>query len=193
MRTSLTIRRPGYVKCGFTFALLWLAGTGLVLAQAPAPKPDPALKKLQPLVGQWTCEGEYIPGALAPGGKYTCKYTAQMFGGVFLEEHVTEKGAAGELRGLGIEAYDPVNKNFVSNWYFSDGSRFSGTITVNGSTLTWAGKWVIAGKPYQFKEPFIFAPDLMSATNKCEISNDGKTWMPWYEEKWAKAKPAAKK
>lgn len=38
MRTSLSIRRLCYIKCGFIFALLWLAGAGLVLAQAPKQK-----------------------------------------------------------------------------------------------------------------------------------------------------------
>ena len=30
-----------------------------------------------------------------------------------------EKKAAGKMLALGIEAYDPVNKNFASNWYYS--------------------------------------------------------------------------
>jgi hypothetical protein len=36
--------------------------------QAPAPQPDPEVKKLQALVGHWTFKGEYKAGPLGPGG-----------------------------------------------------------------------------------------------------------------------------
>jgi hypothetical protein len=163
-------------------------------AQAPAPKPDPALKKLHVLVGHWTEEGEYKPGPLGPGGKTTGVYTAQMIlGGFFMQAEETEKGAMGETRSLEVYAYDPVNKNLTCNVYMSDGSTFSGVVTVSGNTLTWAGKSTVAGKQYLFRQPMIFAPDLMTATAKGEISVDGKTWTPFFEVEYTKAKPAPKK
>ena len=163
-------------------------------AQAPAPKPAPELKKLSVIVGHWTYEGEYKTGPLGPGGKFTGEYTARMIlGGFFLQAGSTESGPAGETRGLDIEAYDPVNKNFVGNWYLSDGSTFSGGLTVSGNTYTWAGKLVTAGKQYQFKGTFVFAPDLASGTYKQELSADGKTWTPFGESRWTMVPPAAKK
>ncbi len=165
-----------------------------VLAQAPAPKPDPALRKLSVLVGHWTYDGEYKPGPLGPGGKITGVYDAHMIlGGFFMQAQETEKGAMGETRNLEIDAYDPVNKTFTSDLYQSDGTKFSGTLTVAGNTITWAGRWVIAGRTYYFKEPFVLAPDLMSGAAKGEISTDGKTWTPFFEGKFTKAKPAPKK
>jgi len=162
--------------------------------QAQAPKPDPEVKKLHALVGHWTYEGEYKPGPLGPGGKITGVWDARMIlGGFFLQEQQTEKGAEGELRNLGIEAYDPANKNFNSNWYQSDGSRLTGTLTINGNTVTWVGTFSVAGKEYQFKEPLVLADDSMSGTAKGEISADGKTWAPFFEGKFVKVKPAAKK
>jgi hypothetical protein len=116
-----------------------------------------------------------------------------ILGGFFLQGQETEKGPAGEMRALGIEAYDPVNKNFASNWYESDGTRFSGTLTVSGNTFTWEGKSVVAGKQYLMKEPFVVAPDLMSATMKTQVSVDGKTWTPFAESRYTKVKPAPKK
>ena len=163
-------------------------------AQAPVPKPDPALKKLQVLVGRWTYEGEYKPGPLGPGGKITGVNDVHMIlGGFFVQSQETEKGATGETRFLEIDGYDPVNKNLAFTGYVSDGSTYSGTLTVSGNTITWAGKFVVSGKQYQFKEPFVCAADFMSATAKGEISADGKTWTPWFEGKFAKAKPDAKK
>ncbi len=109
-------------------------------------------------------------------------YDAHMIlGGFFLKAEQTEKGAVGEIRNLEIDAYDPVNENFTSDMYLSDGTKSSFTITVSGSTITWAGGLRFAGKQYQFKEPMVFAPDFMSARAKAEISADGKTWTPAWE------------
>ncbi len=163
-------------------------------AQAPASKPNPEFKKLSVFVGHWTYEGEYKPGPLGPGGKATGEYTGQMIlGGFFFQARWTEKGPAGETRGLDIEAYDPVDKNFVSNWYFSDGSRFSGVLTVSEKTYAFAGKFLLPGKQYQFKDTLIVAADFTSSTETAEISPEGKTWTPFIEYKYTKAKPAPKK
>jgi hypothetical protein len=174
--------------------LLVVCSATAMQAQAPAPKPGPEVKKLHALVGHWTYEGESKPGPLGPGSKFTGDWTTQMIlGGFFLQAGSTEKGPAGEGRGLEIDGYDPVNKNLSSHYYADDGSAFSGVITVSGNTYTWAGKFVIAGKQYQYKGTFIIGADLTSMTGKEEISVDGKTWTPWRDTKWIKAKPAAKK
>lgn len=181
-----------------TIPLLLLSvslSTGLQ-AQAPtsAPKPDPELKKLKPLVGHWTYEEEWKAGLLGPGGKMTGVYDAHMIlGGFFLRAEQTEKGAMGEIRNLEIDAYDPVKRNFTCDLFMSDGTKSSCTITVSGNTITWAGPLTLAGKQYQFREPMVFAPDFMSATAKAEISVDGKTWIPAWDGKWTKATPAPKK
>ena len=164
-----------------------------ISAQMRAPKPDPELKKLRVLIGRWIYEGEYKPGPLGPGGKITGEYTGQMIlGGFFFRGQSIEKGAMGETRFLEIDGYDPVNKNYVSSMFGEDGSTFSGTVTISGNTWTWAGKSTVAGKQYLVKEPFVFAPDFMSATAKTEISVDGHTWTPCFEAKYTKAKPAPK-
>ena len=163
-------------------------------AQAPAPKPDPEVKKLHAVVGHWTYEGEVKPGPWGPGGKFTGEDNCQMIlGRFFFQCQLTGKVAEREMRLLEIDGYDPVNKNFSSEFYFDDGSRFSGVLTITGNTWTWTGKWAVAGKQYQLKENFILAPDLTSATDKSEISVDGETWTTYGETKWTKAKPAPKK
>lgn len=162
--------------------------------QAQTPKPDPEVQKLHVLLGHWTYEGEYKPGPLGPGGKITGVYDTRMIlGGFFLQAQETEKGAMGTTHNLEIDSYDPVNKNFISNLYQSDGTKFSGTLTVSGNTITWAGTWVIGGKEYQFKEPLVLAGDSMSGMAKGEISADGKTWMPFFEGTFSKVKSAPKK
>jgi hypothetical protein len=162
--------------------------------QAPAPQPDPEVKKLQALVGHWTFKGEYKAGPLGPDGKVAGEYTGRMIlGGFFFEGRLTEKAPMGELRGLEVEAYDPAKKSFVSNWYLSGGSTISGMLTASGNTFSWEGKLMAAGKEYQYKQTIMVTPDLRGFTVKAEISADGQTWTPWFEEKGTKAKSASKK
>jgi hypothetical protein len=180
-------------QIGILLFLLVVCSITAMQAQAQAPKPDPQVKKLNAVVGHWTFEGEQKPGPLGPGGKFAGEYTAQIIlDGFFMQSVEKEKGAGGKMLALGIEAYDPVNKNFTSNWYYSDGTIFSGTLSVSGKTFTWAGKLVVAGKQYLVKEPLEVSPDLMSATMKNEISLDGITWVPSMEGKLVKVKPAGK-
>ncbi len=162
--------------------------------QASAPKPDPEVKKLQPLVGRWTFKGEYKAGPLGPGGKVAGEYTGRMIlGGFFFQAQFTEKAPMGEMSGLEVEAYDPATKSFVSNWYLSGGITMPGTLTVSGNTFTWEGKLMAAGEQHQYKLTLIVAANLTSWTLKSEISVDGTTWMPWFEEKGTKAKSAPKR
>jgi len=175
------------------FFLVVCSGTAMQ-AQAQAPKPGPEVKKLHVLVGHWTYEGEFKPGPLGPGGKVTGERTGEMIlGGFFFQGRWTQKGPVGEARALEITGYDPVNKNYSSEFFFADGSALSAALTISGNTLTWAGKGLGPGRQYLFKETFILAADLMSMTDKGEISADGKTWTPLFERKHTKVPAAAKK
>jgi len=176
--------------------LLPMAGiVSAMVAQGPpeAPKPDPEFRKLQILVGRWTYDGEYKPGPLGPGGKITGEYSAEfILNGFALEAHTTEKGAMGATRYVEIDTYDTANKKIAFNVYADNGGGNSGTITVNGNTVTWEGKFVAGGQAYVFRVPIVFMPDRMSATTKAEISSDGKTWAPFFEFKYTKSKAAPK-
>jgi len=164
-----------------------------VQAQTAAPKPYPELQKLHPYIGHWTYEGEYKPGPLGPGAKFTGEYESKMIlGGFLYQAHFTEQGASGVAKGLEIDGYDPVNKNIFAGWYTDDGGRFSGVMSVSGNTLDFSGKATLAGKEYLARVTFVLAADQMSATFKGDISTDGKTWVPFEEGKWTKVKPEKK-
>lgn len=172
------------------------------LAQTSAPKPDPALQKLQVLVGHWTFDGEYKAGSWGPGGKIKGEYTAQfILKGFALEAHTVERAAemqksaakkTAEARFLEIDAYDPATKSITFTVWSDANTTYSGVLTVAGNTISWEGKVAAAGKEYRVKEPLVFSDDRMTATTKAEISTDGKTWQPYFEGKYTKAKPAAK-
>jgi hypothetical protein len=161
-------------------------------AQAQMAKPGPELKPLHLIAGHWTYTGDYKPGPLGPGGKVTGEQNNQIIlGGFFLQLEFTEKGPQAS-QGLEIDGYDPVSKNFTYSGYEGDGSTYSGVETINGNTWTWEGKLRVAGKEFGFKGTNVFAADSMSYVSKGELSADGKTWMPWFEQKYTK-EAAAKK
>jgi hypothetical protein len=163
-----------------------------VLVQAQAPKPDPEIRNLQAFVGHWAYQGEHNPGPLGPGGKVTGIQDAQMtLGGYFLEMRWKEKGPGGEMQGFEIDAYNPVNKKFTYNVYLDRGGMEAGAFAFSGNTWSWSGKNVSAGKEYLTRGTGTIAAD--SITMKAEISPDGKTWMPFYEQILTKTKPAPKK
>ena len=138
--------------------------------QAPAPKPGPEVKKLHADLGHWAYEGEAKPGPGCLGGKFTGEMTCQMIlGGFFLQGRLSGKVAESEMHVLEIAGYDPVNKNFSGDYYYGDGSKHSGALTITGNKWTYAGKWSVAGRQYQLKYSFVFAPDLTSATEKADL------------------------
>ena len=176
----------------FTLLLLLIFCFAMAMqAQMPAPKPAPEFKKVADAwVGHWTYEGEYKAGPLGPGGKITGELTSEMIlGGFFIQFQWTEEGAAGKTHGLEIDKYDPVQQKYTTSEYHDDGSTASGAYTFKGNTCAYKGSFVAGGKQYMAKNTIVFAADLMSYTSKGEISADGKTWAPWWEEKYIRDKP----
>lgn len=162
--------------------------------QTAAPKPAPELKQLHGLLGHWTYTCDYEATPLGPASKVTGEYTNQMIlGGFVLKGQWKEKGPSGEAEGLEIFRYDPENKSLAVSGYMNDGSTYSGTLAVKGTTLTNSVKFFIEGKPYESRATITYAADWMSADWKAEISADGKTWSPWFVQKMTKEKPPAKK
>jgi hypothetical protein len=107
---------------------------------------------------------------------------------------VREKGPAGEFQAIEIDGYDPVNKTFTWDVYVDNGETASGVSTFSsGTTVTYSGKSVVGGKQYLDRGTDVFAPDLLSFTEKDEASTDGKTWMTTWEYKATKSQPAPKK
>lgn len=159
-------------------------------AQTDAPKPDPEFQKLKVLVGRWTEDGEYKAGPWGPAVKIKGEWRYEfLLNGFVLQGHCTEKSAEGVVNYLEIDEFDNTTKKIADSVAGDDGSRYSGNIVFSGKTPTWVGTFVIAGKPYQFREPFEVSADLMSGTAKGELSEDGKTWVPFFEGTFTKVKP----
>jgi hypothetical protein len=80
--------------------------------QPQMPTPDPALKRLEPLVGTWSMEGHLVDSkrttsrARAPSGGLP--------GGFFLEQRLTLDFMGLKIDSLELIGYDPETKTFPS-------------------------------------------------------------------------------
>lgn len=110
-----------------------------------------------------------------------------------VEKASAKKTAVAEAHFLEIDAYDPATKSITFAVWSDADTSYSGVITVTENTITWEGKVAAAGKEYRVKEPLVFSDDRMTATTKAEISTDGKTWQPYFDGKYTKATPTARK
>jgi hypothetical protein len=164
-----------------------------VQAQSPAPKPGPEHKKLEVWVGDWTYEGVNLATPFRPASKYTGTATVRpVLDGFFVEWHGEEKGPTATKQWLEIDSYDALNKKFMWNNFSSDGSFNSVTYTIEANTVSFSGASFQGEKQYKIRGSVVFAPDLMSSVEKGEVSADGKTWIPSYENSWTKTKSSPK-
>jgi hypothetical protein len=161
-----------------------------LVARAQAIKPYPELKKLEPLIGEWTAEGEDKATPLGPAGKTSSKFSIKwILNGFYAEWQYSFTTAAGQKgEGREIDCYDPVAKTFPGRWFETDGAYTSGNYTPNGNVIGFLGTVTTATRKYELRQTYTFAPDGMSYTYKGEISLDGKTWLLANEGKGTKAK-----
>jgi len=92
------------------------------------------------------------------------KNSALILGGFVFQGRWTEKGPAGEMWGLEMYRYDPVNKNFPIEAYTDIGSSYSGVMSISGNTFTFSGKFLAVGKSYDGRIVMTKAADGMSIT-----------------------------
>ncbi|MCL5745808.1 MAG: DUF1579 domain-containing protein [Acidobacteria bacterium] len=165
---------------------LALAAFQLSARAADQPKPGPEQKKLEMFVGSWTYEGAAEATPFWPAGKYRGKMTARMvLRGFFLESRAEDKGETGYIyQNVVLRGYDAVTKTYSTRGFENDGSGFSESMTLNGTTWTSTGtKTDNKGKVYRTRNVTTFSPDGRSFTEEGEYSADeGKTWLSSYKD-----------
>jgi hypothetical protein len=122
------------------------------------PAPDPALKRLEKLVGSWTMKGRTLDSNKDNiSGKVTFEWLP---GGFFLQQRIEMNFAGFEIQSLELISYDPETKVFSSlaysnvwgapapyKWDLRDNvleisteaSKFKGTFSADGNTFS--GGW----------------------------------------------------
>lgn len=118
-------------------------------ATRATPRPSPALKRLDVLVGTWEVSGPDIRGRV----RYEW-----MEGGFFLIQHVDFEHGGRRIKGMeiigqerGFGADEPAEE-ITSRWYDDTGNTFQYTYEVAGDTLTiWGGE---RGSPAYYRGTF---------------------------------------
>ena len=158
-------------------------------AQAPLPKPGPEHKKLEIWLGDWTFVEEGPATPFGPAYKISGKSSVKpILGGLFIEFRVEAKGTAGPVQYFEVDSYNPATKKYTWNGFASDGSIHTVAYTIEGTSVPYSGTEVINGKQAKIRGTITFTPDFMSCEEKREISADGKTWMPFFANKFTKVK-----
>jgi hypothetical protein len=121
-------------------------------------RPDPALKRLEPLVGTWDISGRTLDSAADDvTGRMTCEW---LLGGFFLKQTGTITFKGQTIESLEIIGYDPQTQTFPSTVYstasgiaapyrwnvvgktvthWTDSDRYTGVLSEDGTTLS--GGW----------------------------------------------------
>jgi hypothetical protein len=171
--------------------LLVLAAACAVTVQTPsqaqAPTPSAEAQKLAMFVGTFEYEGASVASPLGPPSKMSGKQTGRLLaGGAALEITGNEIGPFGGVQWGEVHTYDPSQKAYRLLGYQVDGQLWHGTSTVTGNTWRFATTWVIKGVPYSSRVEMTFAADGRSFDWKAEVSTDGKTFVPFAQQKGKK-------
>jgi hypothetical protein len=146
------------------------------------------------IIGKWRYTGEYQAGPLGPGAKIMGHYDFSFgLNGFIVQGHTTERSADGTVQYLEVDSYDPINKSIATNVYADDRTHYSGVITVSDDTATWSVQFMTRGKQYQLRQAFTLSKDGKTAQEHGEISEDGKTWVPFFVASCTRMESAAKK
>jgi len=161
----------------------------LTPAMAQLPQPGPEVKKLEAFVGAWRYEGEAKASPAGPAAKISGTQTGRMImGGFALEVTGQEKGLFGDVQWGEVDVYDAASKSIRFLGYQNEGTAWFGSTLVNGNVWKSTGTQTIKGVSYKYRQESSFSADGNTVTWKAEISNDGKTWVPWHQGTMTKSK-----
>jgi hypothetical protein len=138
---------------------------------------SPQMKKWEPLIGKWSYEVEEreSPTADWKKGSWSAEFRS---GGFFVEIRGTGDLGGQKVSWIEIRGYDPVQRGYISTFFFSNGSR--GDVTSmdwSGTTLTTNFNFVTAERETQtWRHTMEHSPDFKSSTGTYEMFTDGNWW-----------------
>lgn len=162
------------------------------MAKKVSANPDPALKKLEIFVGDWTYEGEQVDPPISglpfgPAGKYSGTSKARfIMNGFFLETIIEDHNPSGFTVIRTITGYEKDTDRYVANTFMSDGTRETSTMTASADARVWTTRSTMEtkeGKEILLKRVDRFSANGSSHTSTVEASIDsGKTWKHWFKD-----------
>lgn len=165
-----------------------LAATAQASSRAQAPQPSADAKRLAMFVGTFEYEGASVDGPLGPAAKISGRMTGRLLqGGAALE--LTGGDSSGPFGGVQwgeVHAFDSAGKVYRVMGHQADGQIWYGWSSVSGNVWRFTFTWVVKGVAYQSRTEMAFAADGRTYDWKSEISTDGKTWVPFGQQKGKK-------
>ena len=126
---------------------------------------------------------------MGPGGKMTGSDTVTWLPGeFFVQRRFQWTSPVGEMRGLEILGYDTGKKTYTYNFFDNMGTMGVGTLTHKGTTFSATGSASSGGQVMHERCALTFGGGNATMTIKCEVSMDGKTFMPFIEGTATKVK-----
>lgn len=154
---------------------------------AQAPQPSAEAKRLAMFVGTFEYAGASVDSPVGPAAKMVGKMSGRLLGGgTALELTGGETGVFGGIQWGEVHTWDPSQKVYRLLGYQSDGQLWHGTSTVSGNVWRFTTTWVIKGVAYHSRVELAFSADGRSYDWKSDVSTDGKTWVPYAQQKGRK-------
>jgi hypothetical protein len=118
-----------------------------------APKPDPAMDKLNAMIGTWKCEGKMSMGGHDMTMKSTAKFNWDMDKFWVVGQFNTPKSKEmPAYKGIAYYGYDPTTKMYVNFSFDNMGSWHQATSKgMEGNAEEWNGKGMMMGQMMEGK------------------------------------------
>jgi len=150
--------------------------------QALPDKPNPALKRLDVLVGKWRSEGQTIGSGDEPAVKIKGTDVYEWFDGdYFLIHRVDVLMGAQPVKVIEvIGGYDASSQTYPMRSFDSQGNFQNMQASVDEQ-----GVWKFTGE--KIRTTLVVADDRQTMTAKWERTDDGAVWQHWMDMKFTKA------
>lgn len=152
---------------------------GNALTPQNSSTPNPAMARLNVLVGKWNTEGLIKASPSEPATQLKAVDTYEWLpGGYLLIHYVDGRMGKDEVKSIEIIGYDASSQTYTTHSYDNHGNISAYQANLHDSA------WTIWGESERFTG--MFSDDGTTLTGNWELSTDGKNWGHWMEIKLTK-------
>lgn len=167
--------------CGLT------VGVSASSSQPGPATPGPDVKRMAAFAGTWLYEGTCEATPIGPAAKVSGSQTGKMImGGFVLQWTGQESGAFGGVQWGETDVYDTSTRSYTLLGYQNDGTTWTGSFSISGSTWKSTTTTIFKGAKYSTRSEMVLAADGKTATWRADLSADGRTWVKWQEQRLTK-------
>jgi Protein of unknown function (DUF1579) len=139
--------------------------------------PNPLLKRLEPLAGEWETRGWTRKTSSAPALEIVATDTYEWIAAGFVLLHLVDARVGGEqVQGAEILGYDPSRQGIFTQYFGSDGpNRYEAKMSDEKGELVW--------KMWSERDRFTgtFSEEGTVITGHWELLDSNGSWQPWMD------------